>query len=92
MNRRDFVKMAPAFPAASVSAALMLREEGQAPVELDVAVLKCQPGDTLVLRCDRAITQDTAQRIKASVEHLFGGRVKVMVLGDDLRLEGVLRA
>lgn len=83
--------MAPAFPAAAVSGALVLREAGKESVELDVSVLKCQPGDMLVLRHQGPITQEMAVRIQASVEDLFDGRVKAMVLSDGLSLEGVLR-
>jgi len=92
MKRRDFVKLAPAFPVAAVTASLTLRETGKEPVELDVSVLKCQPGDTLVLTAPDNISEDTAARIKAWIEHTFENRIKAMVLGDGLTIEGVIRA
>jgi hypothetical protein len=90
MNRREFVAMAPAFPIATVTASLTLKEEGKAPVDLDVSVLKVQPGDTLVLRSTVLLTMAQKDYIKAQVETLFSG-VKAMVLDRDLQIEGVLR-
>ena len=91
MNRREFVKLAPAFPAAAVSATLVVREEGKEPINCDVSVLKCQPGDTLVLKCGGLITADRAVRMTASIENLFDNRVRVMILDSSMSLEGVLR-
>ena len=92
MNRREFVALTPAFPAATVTASLTLREDGKEPIELDVSVLKCQPGDTLVLRHQGHISMETAERIKRYIEDGFDGRVKAMVLDGGLSLDGVLRA
>ena len=92
MNRRQFVKLAQAFPAAAVSASLVLREDGKTPVELDVSVLKCEPGDTLVLSTAERVSMDTAARIQHYVADRFDGRVKVMLLSDGITLDGVLRA
>jgi hypothetical protein len=46
MDRRSLLKLGAAFPVG-VSAALVLREDGQPPIELDISVLKTQPGDVL---------------------------------------------
>jgi hypothetical protein len=92
MNRRDFVKMAPAFPAAAVTATLTLRENGKDPVELDVSVLKLQRGDTVVLRCHERVTKEMADRIKGDFSSTFEDMgVKAMVLDKTVSIEGVLR-
>lgn len=91
MNRREFVKLAPAFPAAAVTASLTVREEGKAPVELDVSVLKCQPGDTLVLRANGRLHMEDRECIQQHFEHIFPG-LKAIVLNDGMTLDGVIRA
>jgi hypothetical protein len=91
MNRRSFLNLTPAFPAAAVTASLTLREEGKPAIDgLDVSVLKLQPGDTIVLRTDSNMPFETMERLKANVEYLFPD-VKVMVLMDGLTVDGVLR-
>lgn len=91
MNGREFVKLAPAFPAAAVTASLTLREEGKESVELDVSVLKCQPGDTLVLRSTGRLHMEDCERIQQHFEHIFPG-LKAIVLKDGMTLDGVIRA
>ena len=92
MDRRDFVKLAPAFAIGATTATLTLREEGKDPIDLDVSVLKCQPGDTLVLSVNMPVSHDAMRRIKAIVEDAFDNRVKALVLSDGLTLDGVIRA
>jgi hypothetical protein len=82
--------MSPAFPAAAVSASLVLREDGKPPTELDVSVLRIQEGDRLVVRVHGQLSFDTAQRIQAQLEHAIPG-VKVLVFDSDMKIEGVLR-
>lgn len=90
MDRREFVKLTPAFAAGAVSASLVLREDGKEPVELDVSVLKLREGDTLVMSTAGPIPAETAERIKVWVEDKFPG-IRAMVMGDSLRVDGVLR-
>jgi hypothetical protein len=90
MNRRSFIKLSPAFPAGAVSAALVLKEDGKDEISLDLAVLKTQPGDILVLTAPSAISPDTAERLSKHFEHAFPG-LKAMVLGDGLKVDGVIR-
>ena len=90
MNRRDFVKLSPAFPAAAVTATLTLKEDGKRPINLDVSVLKLERGDTLVLSCDGDMSMNTADRIRFEVEHLLPG-IKALIVADGLNVEGVLR-
>lgn len=90
MNRREFVALAPAFPVAAVTASLTLRQDGHEPVDVDVSVLKLQPGDTIVLQCPALISSETAVRLKNQIEHLFPGATAI-VLGDGLTITGVLR-
>jgi hypothetical protein len=90
MNRREFVALAPAFPVGAVTATLTVKEADKSPVDLDVSVLKLQPGDTLVLTAPGYITQEAAERIKRYTEERFPG-VNAIVLGDGLKVDGVLR-
>lgn len=90
MDRREFIAMSPAFPLAATTATLTLKAEGQAPVELDVSVLKLQPGDTLVLSVPTPISQATADRLKACIEDKFPG-VTGMVIDQGMKVDGVLR-
>ena len=90
MNRREFVAMAPAFPVAAVSASLTVREDGKAPVELDVSVLKVQPGDTLVMRSRVPLKREQVDRVKQVIEAMLPG-VQALVLTHDVAIEGVLR-
>lgn len=89
MNRREFVALTPAFPAAAVSASLTVRETGKDPIDLDVSVLKLQPGDVLVLRSAQSLSQNQVARISALIQDRFG--VKALVLDADLSLDGVIR-
>lgn len=92
MDRRHFLAMAPAFPTAAMSASLTLREEGKPDINLDLSVLKLQPGDVLVLTVPGSIHDDTAAYIKASVAAVFHPKdIKVMVMSDGLSVAGVLR-
>lgn len=91
MNRRDFVKLSPAFPVAAVTATLTLKEEGQPPIGgLDVSVLKLEPGDVVVLRVEGHILMATAERIKAHWECAVPG-TRAFILADGMTVEGVLR-
>ena len=91
MNRRQFVRLAPAFPVAAVTATLTLKEDGKPPIEgLSVSVLKLQPGDIVVLRCAGSIPMATADRIKAMWEQ-FVPNTKAIILADGMTVEGILR-
>lgn len=89
---RELIEMPPAFPEPSVTASFTVREQGKEPIELDVSVLKLQPGDTLVLSVPGPLRQEIAERIKASAEEYLKDKgVKAMVLGDGMTIDGVLR-
>lgn len=90
MDRRSFLKLSPAFPVGAVSAAIVLREEGKEDVELDISVLKTQPGDTLVLSTPHMISQETAARIKAHLQHEWP-TLKAIITDGGLRIDGVIR-
>lgn len=93
MNRREFVKMAPAFPAAAITATMTLNEQGKEPIDLDLSVLTLESGDTIVLKCADYLTQEAADRIKSYFEYTFEERgIKAMVLDKGMSIEGVLRA
>lgn len=90
MDRRSFVKMSAALPAAAVTASLTLKEEGKPPIEgLDVSVLRLQPSDTLVISAPGNISADVANRLRQMVEASLDCRA--IILGDGLKVEGVLR-
>lgn len=57
----------------------------------EIKVMRLLPGDTLVLRVDRAISQEVADRITKTVEPLIPEGVKVLVLERGMSLE-VVRA
>jgi hypothetical protein len=88
INRRDLLKMA--FPVGAASVALLIKEDGKPAVELDVSVLKCQPGDVIVLSCPGPISQEHAERIKAYFEQAFP-ILKAIVMSDGLKVDGVIR-
>ena len=90
MDRRTFVKLAPAFPAAAVSASLILKEDGHAPIELDISVLKAHAGDILVLSYAGKMSSETGERIRQHVKHIHP-QLKALVLSEGLRLDGVIR-
>jgi hypothetical protein len=90
MNRRSFLKLSPAFPAAAATVTLTLREEGQQPVELDVRVLKLQKGDIVVLSAQQHLSVDACTMIQRHWADHFEG-IKALVLQADLKVEGVLR-
>lgn len=90
MNRRQFLALGPAFPAATVSASLIVKEDGKEALELGVNVLRLQPGDALVLRCKGRISYEQQERIAAVIKNQFPG-MKAFVLDSDITLEGVLR-
>lgn len=58
--------------------------------ELGVSILNAQEGDILVISCQSSISQETAARISLWVEKEFP-KIKVMVLGDGLKVDGVIR-
>lgn len=89
MNRRSFISLSPSFPVAAISASLTLREEGKPPIDLDVSVLKLEPGDTIVLTAPY-LSLAAEDRVRAGVNNLFPD-VKVMVLLDGMKVDGVLR-
>ncbi len=91
MNRRTFLKASPAFPVATVTAALVLREAGQEPVELDLSVLRVQAGDLVVLSVPGPISEACAARLNACFQDHLAPGVKVIVLGDGMKVDGVLR-
>jgi len=90
MNRRSFLSLTPAFPAAAVSASLVLKEPSQPDIELGLNVLHLQEGDILVLTVNGYITQDNAARIKSNLEHLLP-KTKAIILAEGMKVEGVLR-
>lgn len=90
MDRREFIAMSPAFPLAATTATLTVKAEGREPVDLDVSVLRLQPGDTIVMSAPDHIRLETADRIRCLVEAKFPG-VQAMVLSGDMKVEGVLR-
>ena len=90
MDRRSFLALSPAFPVAAASATLTLKREGEPPVELDVSILKTQPGDCVILSAPGPITQDIAQRLKDMWEHGVPG-TKAVILSDGMKVDGVLR-
>ena len=57
----------------------------------EIKVMRLLPGDTLVLRVDRALSQEVAVRITKTVEPLIPEGVKVLVLDRYMSLE-VVRA
>ena len=90
MDRRSFIKMSPAFPAGAVSAALVLKEEGREDVSLDISVLKTQPGDIIVLTAPGGVSDEVATMLQAHIERIFP-TLKAIVLGDGLKVDGVIR-
>ncbi len=90
MNRRNFLAMTPAFPVAAISASLVLREKDKPPVELDLSVLKLQPGDKVVLSVPLSISRDTADRIRSMWEQAIPGTT-ALILADGMKVDGVLR-
>jgi len=86
MDRRSFLKA----PAAAATAALVVREDGKAPLELDLAVLHMQAGDVLVLSVPGSISQETSTRLTACFEARWP-QITVLVLGDGMKVDGVLR-
>ena len=90
MNRRDFFKVTAAFPAAAMTAALVVREDGKPPVELDVSVLRTQPGDVLVLSVPGPISHQTAKRLEAYIKDRYP-YMTAIVMSDGMKLDGVLR-
>jgi hypothetical protein len=90
MDRRSLLKLGAAFPVG-VSAALVLREDGQPPIELDISVLKTQPGDVLVLSHPGHLSMESAERIKTYVESVWP-TLKAIVMSDGLKIDGVIRS
>jgi hypothetical protein len=91
MNRRDFVKMSPAFAGAAISASLVVREDGKETLELGVSVLKVQSGDVLVLTVDDYLSYESTRRLEEMVAPLFAPGVKILLLQRGMTLDGVLR-
>lgn len=90
MDRRLFIKMSPAFPAAAVAATLTITEDGKPPIDLDVRVLKLQQGDTVVLSSPRLLRVEECHMIRRYWEDNHEG-IKAMVLVDGMKVDGVLR-
>jgi len=88
MNRRNFLALTPAFPAAAK--ATLTLTDGQVSTDLDVSILKTQDGDRVILSCAGHISRDAADRIRAMWEQAMPG-TKAIVLLDGMKVEGVLR-
>jgi hypothetical protein len=93
MNRANFLSLFPATvlarePMPSSPPDPMNPEEVLQPGQL--AVLRVEPGDVLVLRTDRVITSDMASSMRETVEGNLPPGVKVMVLSGGIEI-GVLR-
>ena len=49
-------------------------------VRFEIAKLQCQPGDAIVIRCERVLNSHQAQQIRAMVEPARPEGVAVLVL------------
>jgi len=56
------------------------------PPSTRVSVASLKPDDVIVIECDDHITQDTAERIKQTIERVWPGR-KCVVLTETLKLK-----
>jgi hypothetical protein len=90
MDRRDFVKLTPAFAAVPAVTLTAKRDDGTAFFSADLGVLRLQPGDIVVLISPSHISADTARRLGEHLEKVVPDGVKFMVLADGLEV-GVLR-
>lgn len=87
MNRRQFLELPAALPAAG--ALTLTTPTGET---FDVQVLRLKAGDRLVLTTPHAISHDTAERVRTFLEHhLAALNVTAMVLSDGMKIAGVLR-
>jgi hypothetical protein len=91
-SRRSFLKLSTT-AAPAMSAALVIREPDKPPAELDVTVLRLQPGDVLVLTAPGSIPAATAERITQYLEQYVTTPlgVRALVFGDGLTVAGILR-
>jgi hypothetical protein len=90
MDRRTFVKFAGAAPAAAATLTMTTADGQSEP--FDVNVLRLCPGDVLVITAAHHISQDCAERLKALVEEQLSSLdVRAWVMGDGLKVDGVLR-
>jgi hypothetical protein len=89
-SRRTFLKLSPAFPAGALTASLVVKADGQELQSFDLSVLKAQAGDIIVLTAPGPISQDTATRLRKCWDATFP-TLQAMVMGDGLRVDGVLR-
>jgi hypothetical protein len=91
MNRRWFVKMAPAYTAAA-AASVVIHEPGKTDVNLELSVLKVQSGDCVVLSSQSPISRETSERIKTVIEGVFPDGVTALVMDGGIKIDGVLRS
>lgn len=52
--------------------------------------VRLQPGDTLVVQCQRRVSSDVMRRLREQLKSSFGDRVGVIVLEAGLRVEAVI--
>lgn len=58
---------------------------------IEVQNLRLEPGDVVVLTAPGAISDEIYRRLKEKLEPELGQGVKVICLGDGLRVDSVLR-
>jgi hypothetical protein len=90
IDRRSLLKYAVQ-SATLPAVVLSVRDEGEPPVDLDIGVLRLQAGDLVILTAPGSISEPTAQRLKQAFESLLPTGVQVAVMGDGLKVDGVLR-
>jgi hypothetical protein len=90
MERRDFLKLTPALPAAAPALSLTLKQPDGSELKTDVAVLRLQPGDTLVLMPTEHLLARDAQGLRDMLKLWAPQGVQVMILQAGMQL-GVLR-
>lgn len=93
LDRRRFLQLSPAFPAATVTGSLTLRKDGEPPItDLDLSVLRLQRGDVLVVTTPGQITAEYGNRLSARLnEFLEQFGATALVFSDGVTVAGVLR-
>jgi hypothetical protein len=66
------------------------RDEQTTAGPVEVTVVDVRPGDTLVLRCDRLLSDDEYDDLQARFRAQYGPDVKIVVLEGGMRLEGIV--
>jgi hypothetical protein len=62
------------------------------PTAFDVALLRVQPGDLVIIRTPGAISDDLASALKAVFERTFSDRqIRTVILADGMSVEGLIR-